>query len=350
MPRVRPRQGVQGAARRSGQRCSPLAPSRCNGPEPGFPRGTLLHDALAGQAGLHARCAHGGHARKITRSSSVQQVLDANGGPGETENAQAAQRPSLQPARLTASGWQRAMGTGESGGSQPHVFHTEDGPYLVKVSNNPQGSRVLPNDLVGGLCLDWLGVKHPRTAIVDIPESVIEDSPGACFQDGARLAAGLAVGSKLVQSDPGGTVPVDLIANPRDVAGTLAYDHWVRNHDGRQYRVRPSETESAKYDFVPVDQGHSFGPPEWTVPTLDADRNIVANDSGVPVRHEDIHDFADRLRQFSDAHTRAITDEIPDAWLSETERDALRRYLLERASLSADELGRKYPRREGANG
>ena len=44
--------------------------------------------------------------------------------------------------RLVARAWIRKMANGESGGSQPHLFSTDDGEYMVKVLNNPQGSYV----------------------------------------------------------------------------------------------------------------------------------------------------------------------------------------------------------------
>src|SRR5216684_3387259 len=106
----------------------------------------------------------------------------------------------------------------EGGGSQPHLFETTAGQFMVKVANNPQGARVLVNELIAGLCLDWLGVHHPRPEVVDVPEDVIDDSPGARFNDGTVLAAGLAFGSEYWQSDAQGTIPVDqLVLQPQPV-------------------------------------------------------------------------------------------------------------------------------------
>src|SRR2546421_1360808 len=123
-----------------------------------------------------------------------------------------------QAIQTTATGWSRELKTAtghESGGSQPHVFHTDDGEFLIKTENNPQGSRVLSNELVAGLCLDWLGVAHPEPAVVDIPQHVIDDNPGAKFNTGERLQAGKAFGSKYCSSDPGGAVDASLVMNTR---------------------------------------------------------------------------------------------------------------------------------------
>ena len=109
-------------------------------------------------------------------------------------------------ARFTADAWIRAMDAnrGEGGGSQPHLFHTDGGEYLVKVRNNPQGFRVLPNELLSGLLLDYLGVRHPQPAIVSIPKDVINDSPGAVFAEGTPLAPAPPSGPSTGSRTPAG--------------------------------------------------------------------------------------------------------------------------------------------------
>src|SRR5207249_4044794 len=88
-------------------------------------------------------------------------------------------------AQLQATAWVRSMSPGAEGsGSQPHVFETERGAYMVKVSNNPQGEHVLLNELIAGLCLDWLGVRHPAPAVVHVADELIKASPGARFSSG----------------------------------------------------------------------------------------------------------------------------------------------------------------------
>ena len=165
--------------------------------------------------------------------------------------------------RVRAVGWIRAMRRDiqESGGSQPHVFEGDDGGYyMTKVVNNPQGSMVLVNEFVGGLLLDWLGVNHPASAIVEIPEDVVEDSPRAQFSSGIPLAVGLAWGSELVDpSYPDVSISNDTLRNYRDIVGTAIYDCWIDQYDRRQWRAKPRTDEPGSYDFVPIDQGFSFG-------------------------------------------------------------------------------------------
>lgn len=254
-----------------------------------------------------------------------------------------------RPQKIVATGWIRSMEKGETGGSQPHLFQTEAGQYMVKVKNNPQGARVLANELVGGLCLDWLGVKHPQSAVVDIPQDVIDDNPGARFKGGLPLVSGEAFGSEYWQSDPKEAVDPKLICNREDVARTLAYDTWVRQHDGRQYRVRSSKSNVGKYEFIPVDQGHSLGNPNWSESGLEEKiESVAAPEPVISLNFDDFKEVIERLRSFSMSDAEHIVAQVPESWLRATERQALVRYLFERAKKAAEILEGKYPATGGS--
>jgi hypothetical protein len=239
----------------------------------------------------------------------------------------------------------------ETGGSQPHVFGTEDGEYMVKVKNNPQGARILINELLGGLCMDWLGIDHPASAVVDVPEEVITSSPGARFQSGEALAHGDAFGSQFCQSDPQAAVDASLLNNPENVGATLAFDTWVTNGDGRQYRVRKAQEGPGRYDFLPVDQGHSFGP-EWTAESLQAATAtlITVPDPPTPLTERDVEASIDRLKEFTQEDADSIVGQVPADWWSDDEREAARDYLVGRAPGAAAALEARYPAqpKEGA--
>jgi hypothetical protein len=256
---------------------------------------------------------------------------------------------------VAATAWIREMTDSESGGSEPHLFDSANGQYMVKTTTNPQGQRVLVNELVGGLSLDYLGVSHPSPALVDLSKDLLDISPGARYRNGQPLAPGVAFGSSYVQSDPQGSVDVALIRNKEDAAGTAAFDTWVRQHDGRQYRVVSADDEPGKYDFIPVDQGHSFGSPDWTAESLDQDTGIVVAQPIVPIDSALIEPFVDRLESFSEQDAAAIVGQIPTSWATKDEQAALSRYLARRSILAADALRAQYgivndPGKEGTTG
>jgi hypothetical protein len=252
---------------------------------------------------------------------------------------------------LEATGWIRAMEQGkESGGSEPHLFATKDGQFMVKANNNPQMTgegKIIVNELVGGLCLDWLGVAHPHPAVVNVSQAVIDDSPGAKFNNGSRFGSGQSFGSEYWQSDPQGAVPADLLTNKDTIAGTLVFDTWVRQGDSRQYRVRKSASDEGMYDFIPVDQGHSFGP-NWTSPVLDADRTIVLGTPAVSVTSREVQPHIQRLGGFNVEHATFVVNQIPEPWITAVEREALKNYLIARAAPAAEALAAQYPAEGGA--
>jgi len=107
-----------------------------------------------------------------------------------------------------------------------------------------------------------------------LPKAVIDDGPGARFPDGTPLADGLAFGSEYWQSDPRNVVPQDELAKKPDVAETVVADTWLRPFNGRQSRVNQSQANPAKYEYLPVDLGHTMGSPDWTAESLSADRAV----------------------------------------------------------------------------
>jgi len=235
------------------------------------------------------------------------------------------------------------MKQGEDGGSEPHVFDTADGHYMVKVRNNPQGLRVLTNELVGGLCLDWLRVNHPESAVIMIDQALIDLSPEAKFRNGQKLEHGEAFGSKYWQSDPSGTVSVNLIENKADAAGTLALDTWLPPSDSRQYRLRASKEAPGRYDYFPVDQGHQFGNPNWTANDLASKQNAIATPAAVvPMTADDLALSIVRLRAFSDEIAAHMVGEIPGGWLENDLRRALQKYLVARAGPVADAIEKRF--------
>jgi hypothetical protein len=248
---------------------------------------------------------------------------------------------------MRARGHVRALDNAtESGGSQPHVFEADDGDvYMVKASNNPQGPRVLANELLGGLCLDWLGVAHPSPAVIELPQEVIDASPGAKFNDGTPLASGKAFGSPVWQSDPQAAVGADLLLNSEDIAGTEAADGWLRNHNGRQYRVRRSDSDPGRYEFIPVDQGHLIGNPEWSADSVRSGQGApIQLSSPKPLSEKDVEPTISRLRQFDRDAASHIVEQIPAEWATSEEKEALVDYLVARAAATVAALESKYPR------
>ena len=98
------------------------------------------------------------------------------------------------------------------GGAQSHLMRCADeNYYVVKFQNNPQGRRILANELLGTRLAARLGLPVPPPAVVDVREDVIRHTDDLVMQLGrgrAPCQAGRQFGSRYPGS-PAETVVYD---------------------------------------------------------------------------------------------------------------------------------------------
>src|SRR5271157_2106721 len=64
------------------------------------------------------------------------------------------------------------------GGAQSHLLEADDGCwYVVKFRNNPQHPRILVNELIASVLLDYLKIAAPETAFVEVSAEFLADNP-----------------------------------------------------------------------------------------------------------------------------------------------------------------------------
>lgn len=251
------------------------------------------------------------------------------------------------------------------GGAQSHLLQADDGyHYIVKFQNNPQHRRILVNELVASVLLDYLQISTPETALIEVPEQFLRDNPDVGLTLGTRrvpVAPGWHFGSRY----PGDRCPMGVgpnvavydfmpdallkqVVNAADFLGVLVFDKWAANADGRQsifYRalVRPAEAVALppKPGFVTrmIDHGFIFNGPHWEF----ADSPL----QGIYPRHtvyqrvaslDDFQPWLDRVTHFPPEVLDQAWKRVPPAWLEDDE-DAFERLLeqlLERRKRVAD--------------
>jgi hypothetical protein len=131
------------------------------------------------------------------------------------------------------------------GGAQAQLMRCEDeGYYVVKFVNNPQGARILANELLGTRLAARLGLPTAAAAVVEVREALIENTEDLAIQLGrghTRCRAELQFGSRYPGS-PAETVVYDFlpdeqlrdVVNLADFLGMLVFDKWTCNTNGRQ--------------------------------------------------------------------------------------------------------------------
>ena len=172
------------------------------------------------------------------------------------------------------------------GGAQSHLMRCEDGGYyVVKFQNNPQGARILANELLGTRLAARMGLPTPAAAVVEVRENLIEHTDDLVIQLGrgrTRCRAGLQFGSRYPGS-PADTVVYDFlpdeqlreVVNLADFCGMLVFDKWTCNTNGRQAVFFRAQNES-RYQAWMIDQGFCFNAVEWNFPDAPLARALRA--------------------------------------------------------------------------
>src|SRR5437764_154275 len=100
------------------------------------------------------------------------------------------------------------------GGAQAHLLEADDGNwYVVKFRNNPQHQRILVNELLSSVVLDYLKIAAPETAVIQLTAEFLSANPEIHMQIGTRridVAPGWHFGSRY-PGDPAHSAVYDFL-------------------------------------------------------------------------------------------------------------------------------------------
>jgi len=224
------------------------------------------------------------------------------------------------------------------GGAQSHLMRCEDeGHYVVKFQNNPQGKRILANELLGTRLAARLGLPVPAAEIVEVPRELIAQTEDLGMQMGrgrAPCQAGRQFGSRYPET-PAKVVVYDFlpeeqlraVSNLSDFCGMLVFDKWTCNTNGRQaifFRAAPD----GPYRALMIDQGFCFNAGEWNFPDaplrgLYARHRVYESVRGMEAFEPWLARVEERL---TEAALEEIYSQIPAEWYDD-DADALEKML-----------------------
>jgi hypothetical protein len=234
------------------------------------------------------------------------------------------------------------------GGAQSHLMRCADGAYyVVKFQNNPQGTRILANELLANRLAARLGLPVPDVGVIDVGEDLIVKTDELFIELGRgrqRCTAGLQFGSKY-PGDPA-TLPVydflpdeqlRQVANLQDFAGMLVFDKWTCNTNGRQavFFVQPSRPTAGSSSpakptgmhAIMVDNGFCFNATEWNFPDASLRGIYLRQLVYEQVRGmQAFEPWLARLVRFTEQALEESAAEIPPEWYG-FDQDALYRLL-----------------------
>ena len=226
------------------------------------------------------------------------------------------------------------------GGAQSHLMRCaakdkRDAYYVVKFQNNPQGMRILANELLGTRLAARMGIPAPGAEVIEVREELIAHTEDLVIQQGrgrSPCKSGLQFGSRY----PGSPADIAVhdflpdeqlrgVTNLADFCGMLAFDKWTCNTNGRQAIFFRTAGESC-YQALMIDQGFCFNAGEWNFPDAPL-RGLYARNrvyQGVT----GMESFAPWLERLEKQMTERLLDDllgpIPPDWY-EDDYDALLR-------------------------
>jgi HipA-like kinase len=213
------------------------------------------------------------------------------------------------------------------GGTQPHLMRCSNGCYyVIKFPNNPQGKRVLVNELLGARFAERLGIPVAEADIISVDPNLIEMSAECRIElSGSRVrcAAGLCFGSRYL-GDPHRVAVWDFIGdtqiraceNISDFLGMLVFDIWTSNSDLRQTLFLKDDGQT-KFRTLMIDQSLCFWGAQWRLTDYDDRRHLYAR-SVVYDGAQGICDFEAWLCRLEDAigeqYLQGVAAEVPVDW------------------------------------
>jgi hypothetical protein len=232
------------------------------------------------------------------------------------------------------------------GGAQAHLLEADDGHcYVVKFRNNPQHRRILVNEILCSVMLEYLQISTTPTAMIRIDPSFLIANPDVHIRLGGNrqeVRAGWHFGSRY-PGDPSRVAVYDFlpdallstVANLDDFRAILVFDRWVANADGRQavfYRAmlhRPDGRAGPAFVARMIDHGFAFNGPNWDFPESAVQglyaRRVVY---GAVRSLDDFQPWLQQVRHFPEEVMDQAWKRVPPEWL-EGDEDALDQ-LLER--------------------
>jgi hypothetical protein len=230
------------------------------------------------------------------------------------------------------------------GGAQAHLLACDDGHfYVVKFRNNPQHRRILINEWIASVFLNYLQISAPAAAIVNLSAEFLDSNPEVHIQLGTRHLAvepGWHFGSRY-PGDPAKVMVYDFlpdllldkVVNVGEFLGVLAFDKWMGNADARQsifFRARlrqwspgaeqRSESQTPRAGFVAhmMDHGYVFDGPHWIFPDSPLQGLYFRSSVYQNVRSwDDFQPWLDRVVHFPEEVVDDAQKQIPPAWLAE---------------------------------
>lgn len=234
---------------------------------------------------------------------------------------------------LSARRYVKAMGTGVT---QAQLFYcTDDKHYVTKFKDNPEGVKVLVNELVVNRLALMLQLPVALGKFVNIPpELVVLHNNIPHLREGKHF--GTVYADNSFDNPPLNLIETSL--NVDCIAGLYVLDNYIANGDRHKGNIMVCQTNFGT-NILLIDHSHCFTGPRWTAESLRALAGSI-KPMNCQVHIELAHLVSGEspfdkwlgiLENISNEQINAIIDEIPSEWnISEDEKSAIVEFLVVR--------------------
>lgn len=214
----------------------------------------------------------------------------------------------------------------QRGGSKPFLISCDDGQdYVVKFQDNPQGHRILINEVLA----------HALARHIDLPiaEAAIIWTDCKFFKENRDIGASLGIKTELIASGPqfgsrfvarpfqGGAFTflsdksLLKLQNRDKFVDILVFDIYSGNLDRRQF-IFCREKKNGPLRATMIDQGYCFGGNSWELGEIGYSKPYAQN-----CVYDDVHCFdnfehvLERFEHLDDKVIEEAAECIPEEWL-----------------------------------
>lgn len=240
---------------------------------------------------------------------------------------------------LTAVEYLGSVGVGVT---VPRIFRADDGNiYVVKLQNNPMGTKVLTNEYIA--C--WFGKRmdlcFPPSDLIQIDEPLLERHKSlraAKIRPKTHFASRYIPGNQYVTKNN-----LSKAVNKSAMAGVMLFDHMFHNVDRTKNRKNLLVcVQNSAYRLYAIDNSHLFVRGRWNSRSLEnLVEKIVINRRRAYgwlltyfFTSGDFTCYADAVKEIRKEDLVQLVNGIPEEWLPKpADRDALLSYMIKRCKM-----------------
>ena len=231
------------------------------------------------------------------------------------------------------------------GGARSQIIEGDDGIiYYVKLNRNPQGSRVLINELIANGIAQLLEIPIPKGALINLSQEFLDTNPDLIASFGPSLIPGFHFASEYLKNSyaPEPVSMINSICNKNDLPLIVVFDILMMNNDRNvvnNCRLLSSDGSSKTVKLYILDHGHCFGGPQWDLFIRENvavwDTNTLNDDiAKLIVGNAPFDNALEKVEKLSNDQISSIIDLLPKEWdVSQEEKKFIKDFLNQRKFL-----------------